>query len=291
MKGIILAGGSGTRLYPLTLVTSKQLLPIYDKPMIYYSLSILMESNIKDILIISTPSDTPRFKELLKDGKDLGIHIEYKVQEHPNGIAEAFILGEEFINNEPCALILGDNIFYGDNLKDKLLNASNNAINNNLATIFGKEVSDPNRFGIIEFDKNNNPLSIEEKPLLPKSNYAVTGLYFYPKNVCKLAKTITPSKRNELEITDLNKLYLESKSLSVEKLDSSYIWMDAGTIESLYNASKIVKELEDNNKLIGCIELIALKKGYISKDEFNKLILKTNKSSYCDYLIRHSKGE
>ena len=178
MKGIILAGGSGTRLYPLTLVTSKQLLPIYDKPMIYYSLSILMESNIKDILIISTPSDTPRFKELLKDGKDLGIHIEYKVQEHPNGIAEAFILGEEFINNEPCALILGDNIFYGDNLKDKLLNASNNAINNNLATIFGKEVSDPNRFGIIEFDKNNNPLSIEEKPLLPKSNYAVTGLYF-----------------------------------------------------------------------------------------------------------------
>lgn len=290
MKGIILAGGSGTRLHPLTLVTSKQLLPVYDKPMIYYSLAILMEADIKDILIISTPLDTPRFKELFKDGSSLGINLSYKIQDAPNGIAEAFILGKEFINNEECALILGDNIFYGDNLKEKLQNARENAIKGK-ATVFGYEVKDPERFGVIEFNKENKAISIEEKPLKPKSNFAVTGLYFYPKNVTKLASTIKPSKRNELEITDLNKLYLESNTLYVEKLDNSYIWMDAGTIDSLYNASKIIKDLEDKDKLVGCIELISLKKKWIDKSEFNKLVMKSSKSSYCDFLIKHVEGE
>lgn len=290
MKGIILAGGSGTRLHPLTLVTSKQLLPVYDKPMIYYSLAILMEADIKDILIISTPLDTPRFKELFKDGSSLGINLSYKIQDAPNGIAEAFILGKEFINDEECALILGDNIFYGDNLKEKLQNARENAIKGK-ATVFGYEVKDPERFGVIEFNKENKAISIEEKPLKPKSNFAVTGLYFYPKNVTKLASTIKPSKRNELEITDLNKLYLESNTLYVEKLDNSYIWMDAGTIDSLYNASKIIKDLEDKDKLVGCIELISLKKKWIDKSEFNKLVMKSSKSSYCDFLIKHVEGE
>ena len=290
MKGIVLAGGSGTRLHPLTLVTSKQLLPVYDKPMIYYSLSILMEADIKDILIISTPLDTPRFKELFKDGSALGLNISYKVQEAPNGIAEAFILGKEFINNEECALILGDNIFYGDNLKDKLLEATKNA-KKGYSTVFGYEVNDPKRFGVIEFDENNKAISIEEKPLNPKSNFAVTGLYFYPKNVTSLVNKIKPSNRNELEITDLNKLYLENNTLYVEKLDKSYVWMDAGTIDSLYNASKVIKDLEDDNKLIGCIELISLKNKWINKDEFNKLIMKSNKSSYCDFLIKHVEGE
>ncbi len=290
MKGIILAGGSGTRLHPLTLVTSKQLLPVYDKPMIYYSLAILMEADIKDILIISTPLDTPRFKELFKDGSSLGLNLSYKVQDAPNGIAEAFILGKDFINDEECALILGDNIFYGDNLKEKLINARENAIKGK-ATVFGYEVKDPERFGVIEFNNDNKAISIEEKPLKPKSNFAVTGLYFYPKNVTKLASTIKPSKRNELEITDLNKLYLESNTLYVEKLDNSYIWMDAGTIDSLYNASKVIKDLEDDDKLVGCIELISLKKKWINKEEFNKLIMKSSKSSYCDFLIKHEKGE
>ncbi len=288
MKGIILAGGSGTRLHPLTLVTSKQLLPVYDKPMIYYSLAILMEADIKDILIISTPLDTPRFQELFKDGSSLGLNLSYKVQNSPNGIAEAFILGKDFINDEECALILGDNIFYGDNLKEKLQNARENAIKGK-ATVFGYEVKDPERFGVIEFNKENKAISIEEKPLSPKSNFAVTGLYFYPKNVTKLASTIKPSKRNELEITDLNKLYLNSDTLYVEKLDKSYIWMDAGTIDSLYNASKVIKDLEDNDKLIGCVELISLKKNWINKEEFNKLIMKSSKSSYCDFLIKHAK--
>ncbi len=288
MKGIILAGGSGTRLHPLTLVTSKQLLPVYDKPMIYYSLAILMEADIKDILIISTPLDTPRFQELFKDGSSLGLNLSYKVQDSPNGIAEAFILGKDFINDEECALILGDNIFYGDNLKEKLQSARENAIKGK-ATVFGYEVKDPERFGVIEFNKENKAISIEEKPLSPKSNFAVTGLYFYPKNVTKLASTIKPSKRNELEITDLNKLYLNSDTLYVEKLDKSYVWMDAGTIDSLYNASKVIKDLEDNDKLIGCVELISLKKNWINKEEFNKLIMKSSKSIYCDFLIKHAK--
>lgn len=263
MKGIILAGGSGTRLYPLTLVTSKQLLPVYDKPMIYYPLSILMRAGIKDILIISTPNDTPKFETLLKDGKELGIHIEYCIQKNPNGLAEAFLLGEKFIDNEATALILGDNIFYEENIDKKLKEAVKHS-ENGISTLFGCRVKDPERFGVANFDEHGNITSIEEKPEHPKSNVCITGLYFYDKNVVKYAKTIKPSKRNELEITDLNNIYLNKNKLVIEILNEKSIWIDAGTIESLYNANKIIREIQINsNTKVADLKEIAKENGWI----------------------------
>jgi len=263
MKGIILAGGCGTRLYPLTLVTSKQLLPVYDKPMIYYPLSILMKAGIKDILIISTPTDIPKFKTLLKDGKELGVHFEYCVQEKPNGLAEAFLLGEKFINNEPTALILGDNIFYEKDIDKKLKEAVKHS-ENGISTIFGYKVKEPERFGVVNFNKDGTITSIEEKPQHPKSNICITGLYFYDKNVVNYAKTIKPSKRNELEITDLNNIYLNKKKLIVEILGEDSIWIDAGTIESLYNANKTIRDIQLNtNSKVADLEEIATSNGWI----------------------------
>ena len=265
MKGIILAGGSGTRLYPLTLVTSKQLLPIYDKPMIYYPLSVLMLAGIRDILIISTPNDTPRFKELLGDGSHFGIHLSYKVQPSPDGLAQAFILGEEFIGEDACCMVLGDNIFYGDGLTKHLKNSVRRAEEENIATIYGYYVPDPERFGVVEFDQDNNVVSIEEKPKEPKSNYAITGLYFYPKGVSKLAKQVKPSKRGELEITTLNNMYLQRGGVHVTLLGRGYSWLDTGTMESLNDASNFVKMVEEHQSLkICCPEEIAYKNGWIS---------------------------
>lgn len=240
MKGIILAGGSGTRLYPLTRVTSKQLLPVYDKPMIYYPLSTLMLAGIKDILIISTPTDTPKFKELLGDGGQFGIHLSYAVQAKPEGLAQAFLVGEAFIGNDPCTMILGDNIFYGSYFRKNLSDAVHNAEKGN-ATIFGYYVKEPRRFGIVEFDKNRKVLSVEEKPREPKSNYCITGLYFYPRGVAEKAKQLKPSARNELEITDLNRLYLEEECLRVQILGRGFAWMDTGTMDSLMEASSFVQ--------------------------------------------------
>lgn len=282
MKGIILAGGSGTRLYPLTMVTSKQLLPIYDKPMIYYPLSIMMQAGIKDILIISTPNDTPRFEELLGDGHQFGISLQYKVQPSPDGLAQAFLLGEEFIDGDSCAMILGDNIFHGHGLTKRLKAAASREEG---ATVFGYYVDDPERFGIVEFDNEGKAVSIEEKPAQPKSNYAVTGLYFYDKNVVEYAKTIKPSARGELEITDLNKIYLEKGKLNVELLGQGFTWLDTGTHESLVDATNFVKTVETHqHRKIACLEEIAYNNGWISKDELIERYELLKKNQYGAYL-------
>ena len=284
MKGIILAGGSGTRLYPLTTVTSKQLLPIYDKPMIYYPLSVLMNAGIKDILIISTPQDTPRFQDLLKDGNQFGIQLSYAVQPSPDGLAQAFIIGEEFIGDDTCAMILGDNIFAGHGLNKRLKNAVENA-NNGKATVFGYYVDDPERFGIVEFDENGKAISIEEKPKQPKSNYCVTGLYFYDKRVVEYAKNLKPSARGELEITDLNRIYLEDGTLDVEILGQGFTWLDTGTHESLVEATNFVKTMEDHqHRKIACLEEIAYLNGWISKEEVLKTYEVLKKNQYGQYL-------
>ena len=268
MKGIILAGGSGTRLYPLTKVTSKQLLPVYDKPMIYYPMSVLMNAGIRDILIISTPQDTPRFEELLGDGHQFGINLSYKVQPSPDGLAQAFIIGEEFIGDDCAAMVLGDNIFAGHGLKKRLLQAVEKAEKYNLATIFGYYVDDPERFGIVEFDKDGRAVSIEEKPKKPKSNYCVTGLYFYDNRVVDYVKKLSPSARGELEITDLNKIYLENGDLNVELLGQGFTWLDTGTHESLVEASNFIKTIEDHqHRKIACLEEIAYLNGWISKND------------------------
>ena len=267
MKGIILAGGSGTRLYPLTTVTSKQLLPIYDKPMIYYPLSVLMNAGIRDILIISTPQDTPRFEELLKDGSSFGIHLSYAVQPSPDGLAQAFIIGADFIGDDSVAMVLGDNIFAGHGLKKRLKAAVENAETGKGATVFGYYVDDPERFGIVEFDKDGKAVSIEEKPEVPKSNYCVTGLYFYDNKVVEYAKGLTPSARGELEITDLNRIYLENNTLNVELLGQGFTWLDTGTHESLVDATNFVKTVETHqHRKIACLEEIAYLNGWISKE-------------------------
>lgn len=258
MKGIILAGGSGTRLYPLTLVTSKQLLPIYDKPMIYYPISVLMNAGIRDILIISTPQDTPRFEELLGDGHQFGVHLTYAVQQNPDGLAQAFIIGESFIGSDTVAMVIGDNIFTGHGLKKLLRTAVENAETGKGATIFGYYVDDPERFGIVEFDHLGKAISIEEKPLRPKSNYCVTGLYFYDNRVVEYAKNLIPSARGELEITDLNRIYLENEELNVDLLGQGFTWLDTGTHESLVDATNFVKTVEQHqHRKIGCLEEIA----------------------------------
>ena len=291
MKGIILAGGSGTRLYPLTLVTSKQLLPIYDKPMIYYPLSTLMLAGIRDILIISTPQDTPRFKELLGDGSKFGINLSYAVQPSPDGLAQAFIIGEEFIGDEPCAMILGDNIFYGAGLTKHLENSVRRA-EEGVATIFGYYVKDPERFGIVELDENRNAISIEEKPAKPKSNYCVTGLYFYPKGVSKIAKSIKPSTRGELEITTLNNVYLSCKNLHVTTLGRGYSWLDTGTHESLIDASSYIKILEEHQGIkISCPEEIAYIHGWITKEKLIEIGESMAKNEYGQHLLNVAHGK
>ena len=286
MKGIILAGGSGTRLYPLTLVTSKQLLPVYDKPMIYYPLSVLMMAGIKDILIISTPEDTPRFKSLLGDGRHLGIKLSYAVQPSPDGLAQAFIIGEEFIGEEPCAMVLGDNIFYGAHLVMHLKNSVERA-QKGIATLFGYHVHDPERFGVVEFDENKQAISIEEKPKHPKSEYAVTGLYFYPKGVAEKAKKVQPSDRGELEITTLNNMYLEEGKVHVTTLERGYSWLDTGTMASLNEAGNFVKMVEDHQSIkICCPEEVAYINGWITKEELRNLGQSMEKNEYGQYLLR-----
>lgn len=286
MKGIILSGGSGTRLYPLTRVTSKQLLPVYDKPMIYYPMSVLMNSGIRDILIISTPSDTPRFQELLGDGSQFGISLSYKVQPSPDGLAQAFIIAEDFIGEDCVAMILGDNIFAGHGLKKRLRQAVERAEKQNLATVFGYYVDDPERFGIVEFDENGKAISIEEKPEKPKSNYCVTGLYFYDNRVVEYAKGLKPSARNELEITDLNRIYLENNGLSVELLGQGFTWLDTGTHESLVEASNFVKTVEDHqHRKIACLEEIAYLNGWITKDDVLAAYETLKKNQYGQYLM------
>lgn len=282
MKGIVLAGGSGTRLHPLTLAVSKQLMPIYDKPMIYYPLSTLMWSGIKEILIISTPQDLPLFEKLLGDGTQYGCRFEYAVQEHPNGLAEAFIIGEEFIGNDKVALILGDNIFYGTGL-EKLLQANNDPDG---GIIYAYHVLDPERYGVAEFDKEGQVISIEEKPIKPKSNYAVPGIYFYDNSVIDIAKNIKPSHRGELEITDINKAYLEQGKLTVSVLDKGTAWLDTGTFNSLMQASQFVQVIEERQGLkIGALEEVAYKMGYINKEEFKTLIQPLIKSGYGKHLL------
>ena len=292
MKGIILAGGSGTRLYPLTMVTSKQLLPVYDKPMIYYPLSVLMMAGIMDILIISTPMDLPRMEELLGDGSKFGIHLSYKIQPTPDGLAQAFILGEEFIGDDACAMVLGDNIFYGSGLIQHLRNSVKRAEEEHKATIYGYYVRDPERFGIVEMDEKGNAVSIEEKPEHPKSNYCVTGLYFYPSGVSKKAKMVEPSKRGELEITTLNNMYLEEHNLHVTTLGRGYSWLDTGTHESLVEASVYIKILEEHQGLkVCCPEEIAYKNGWISKDTLIAQGESMKKNQYGKHLLNVANGK
>ena len=283
MKGIILAGGSGTRLYPLTMVTSKQLLPIYDKPMIYYPLAVLMNSGIRDILIISTPSDTPRFQELLGDGHQFGIKLSYAVQPSPDGLAQAFIIGADFIGDDSVCMVLGDNIFSGQGLSKKLMAAASKTKG---ATVFGYYVDDPERFGIVEFDENGKAISIEEKPEHPKSNYCVTGLYYYDNKVVEYAKNLKPSKRGELEITDLNRIYLENGELEVELLGQGFTWLDTGTHESLVDATNFVKTVETHqHRKIACLEELAYLKGWITKEELLENIKPLMKNQYGMYLM------
>lgn len=291
MKGIILAGGSGTRLYPLTLVTSKQLLPVYDKPMIYYPLSTLMLSGIKDILVISTPADTPRFKELLGDGSQFGIKLSYKVQPSPDGLAQAFTLGEEFIDGEACAMVLGDNIFYGNGFTDLLKNAATDA-QNGKATVFGYYVKDPERFGVVDFDETGKAVSIEEKPETPKSNYAVTGLYFYPAGVSEKAAQVKPSARGEVEITSLNEMYLQEDNLGVQLLGRGYAWLDTGTMQSLVDASNFVKMIEERESVaVSAPEEIAFTHGWIDKDQLKEAAKKYGKSPYGQHLKSVAEGK
>lgn len=285
MKGIILAGGSGTRLYPLTRVSSKQLLPVYDKPMIYYPLSVLMNAGIRNILIISTPVDTPRFHELLGDGSQLGVSLSYEVQLRPEGLAQAFIIGEKFIGDEPVAMVLGDNIFAGHGLKKRLQNAVENAESGKGATIFGYYVDDPERFGIVEFNGEGKVISIEEKPENPKSNYCVTGLYFYDNEVVDYAKNLKPSRRGELEITDLNRIYLEKGSLNVELLGQGFTWLDTGTHESLVDATNFVRTVENHqHRKIACLEEIAYLNGWITKKDVMEIYAVLKKNQYGQYL-------
>lgn len=290
MKGIILAGGAGTRLYPLTIVTSKQLLPVYDKPMIYYPLSTLMLADIKEILIISTPTDLPNFERLLGDGSQFGISLQYKVQPSPDGLAQAFLLGEEFIGDDSCAMVLGDNIFYGSGFSSVLRNAVENAENGN-ATIFGYYVNDPERFGIMEFDADWNILSVEEKPQKPKSNYCITGLYFYPRGVAEMAKQVKPSARGELEITSLNQLYLDQKNLKAQILSRGFAWLDTGTMDSLVDASAFVQMIEKRQGvMISALEEIAFRKRWITREELLRSSEKYGKSPYGQHLKNVADG-
>ena len=291
MKGIVLAGGAGTRLYPLTMVTSKQLLPVYDKPMIYYPLSTLMLAGIREILIISTPEDTPRFEHLLGDGGDFGLSLSYKVQPSPDGLAQAFLLGEEFIGGEPCAMVLGDNIFYGNGFGD-LLRAAVKNVEGGRATIFGYYVNDPERFGIAEFDESGKVLSVEEKPAHPKSNYAITGLYFYDRRVVELAKQVRPSARGELEITSLNDLYLRDGTLDLQRLGRGYAWLDTGTMDSLVDAADFVRMIEKRQSIkISAPEEIAYKNGWISREKLLESARRYGKSPYGEHLKRVAEGK
>lgn len=289
MKGIVLAGGSGTRLYPLTMVTSKQLLPVYDKPMVYYPLSTLMLAGIQDILIISTPTDLPNFERLLGDGSDYGINLSYAVQPSPDGLAQAFLIGEEFIGGDSCAMVLGDNIFYGNGFVRHLKSA---AAKQNGATVFGYYVEDPERFGIVEFDQNGHAISIEEKPEHPKSNYCVTGLYFYDNRVCEFAKNVKPSARGELEITDLNRMYLEEGALDVVTLGRGFAWLDTGTIDALSEATEFVKTIESRQGVkISAIEEIAYRNGWITEEKLLESAQKYGKSAYGQHLKNVAEGK
>lgn len=289
MKGIILAGGSGTRLYPITKGVSKQLVPIYDKPMIYYPLSVLMLAGITEVLIISTPTDLPRFEELLGDGSDIGMQFSYKVQPSPDGLAQAFILGEEFIGDDDVCLVLGDNIFYGHGLTQLLAQSVKNVKEENKATVFGYYVKDPERYGVAAFDEEGNVTSIEEKPKVPQSNYAVVGLYFYPNSVVEIAKNVKPSDRGELEITTVNQTYLEQEALKVELMGRGYAWLDTGTHESLLEASQFIQTIENRQSLkVACIEEIAYEMGYISKEKLLELAEPLKKNQYGQYLIQRA---
>lgn len=292
MKGIVLAGGSGTRLYPLTMVASKQLLPVYDKPMIYYPLSALMMAGIRDILIISTPADLPNFERLLGDGSQFGIRLSYKVQPSPDGLAQAFLIGEEFIGNDCCAMVLGDNIFYGNGFTKILTAAVRNAEERGRASIFGYYVNDPERFGIVEFDETGKVISVEEKPKHPKSNYCITGLYFYDNRVVDFAKTIRPSARGELEITDLNRIYLEDGTLDVQLLGRGFAWLDTGTMDSLVDAADFVRIVENRQGIqVSALEEIAYQKGWIDRDTLLESASKYGKSPYGEHLRRVAEGK
>ena len=292
MKGIILAGGSGTRLHPITIALSKQLLPIFDKPMVYYPLSILMLAGIKEMLIISTKEDVPKYKDLLGDGSSIGLQISYKVQPSPDGLAQAFILGESFIDSDDVCLVLGDNVFYGVGLPKRLSDSVQEVKNSRNAVVFGYYVNDPTRYGVVDFDKNGDALSIEEKPLKPKSNYAISGLYFYPNDVIEVAKKQKPSDRGELEITDVNKAYLTAQRLKVEKMGRGFAWLDTGTYDSLLEASQFVQTLEKRQGMkISCIEEIAFRMGYIDKSELEKLGNKMSNSPYGRYLLQIASKE